>query len=265
MVVSNINTGQDKARIHPRGNAWGVNDLAVALSGADPMAAIASLVAGWKAADEQKMLIASLAGVFADNIANDNGDLVQVTAAESIADQRPWNDASPTVMNPIAIIDAAQLLGDAAGKFTAIAMHSKCYADLVKQELIDFIKPSDGSVDIPTYMGKRIIVDDTCPTRAGTTDGIVYQSYLFGQGAVGKGDGDAPTPLETDREALASNDILIIRNHTILHPRGFAWQENAIAGATTGGGPTNLELAEAVQWDRVYEKKNTRCVMIETN
>ena len=33
----------------------------------------------------------------------------------------------------------------------------------------------------------------------------------------------------------------------------------------TGGGPTNLEMAETAQWLRVYEKKNVRCVMLETN
>jgi len=265
LTVSNITTGQDIARVHPRGNAWSVNDLAAALSGDDPMGAIASLVAGWKAADEQDMLIASLAGVFADNTDNDSGDLVHTAAAEAIASQVEWNEASPTVMNPIAILDAAQLLGDASGKFTAIAMHSKCYTDLLKQELIDFIKPSEGEDSVPVYLNKRVIVDDKCPTRAGSTDGTVYQSYLFGEGAVGKGDGAAPVPVETDRDALSSNDILIIRNHTLLHPRGFAWQESSIAGAATGGGPTNLELAEAAQWDRVYEQKNTRCVMIETN
>jgi hypothetical protein len=267
LTVSNITTGQDIARIHPRGNAWGVNDLAQALSGDDPMAAIASLVAGWKAADEQAMLIASLEGVFASNAANNSSDLIHTAASESIAGTRAWNDTAPTVMNPIAILDAAQLLGDASGKFTALVMHSKCYTDLLKQELIDYIVPSDGSSRISMYLDKEVIVDDLCPTRDGTTDGTdtVYQSFLFGRGAVARGDGQAPVPVETDRQALSSNDILIIRNHTLLHPRGFAWQESSIAGATTGGGPTNLEMAEAAQWTRVYESKNTRCVMIETN
>src|ERR1041384_6335733 len=35
--------------------------------------------------------------------------------------------------------------------------------------------------------GRRLVVDDNLPTRAGTTDGTVYTTYLFGQGAFAKG------------------------------------------------------------------------------
>jgi len=261
LIVNAITTAYDKARLHTRGKAWGSNDLAAAISGADPMAAIASYVADWWNAKEQALLINSLGGVFADNLANDSGDLIHVAAAEATGDIKQWNDAAPTVMNPIAILDGAQLLGDAKGKFTAIAMHSKCLTDLIKQELIDYKPASEGKDDIPYYLNKRVIEDDTCPTRAGTTSGTVYQSYLFAEGAVGKGEGQAPVPVETGREKLSGYDYLITRRHFLLHPRGFQWQESSIAGVS----PTNAECSEAAQWDRVYEKKNVRCVMIETN
>ncbi|MBD2095893.1 hypothetical protein H6F90_12120 [Trichocoleus sp. FACHB-591] len=42
LTVNKITTGKDVAVKHYRGKVWGSNDLAQALSGADPMAAIAA-------------------------------------------------------------------------------------------------------------------------------------------------------------------------------------------------------------------------------
>lgn len=263
LTVEAIGTAYDKARLHTRGKAFGSNDLAAAIAGTDPMAAIANYIAAWWNVQEQATLIASMKGVFQDNSDNDGDDLIYTAAAEATADIKQWNDAAPTVMNPIAILDATQLLGDAKSKFTAIAMHSKCLTDLLKQELIDYRVPSEGDDMIPYYLNKRVIEDDTCPTRSGTGTGTptVYQSYLFAEGAVGKGEGGPKVPVETGRNELAGYDYLITRRHFLLHPRGFQWQESAIAGVS----PTNAECQEAAQWDRVYNVKNTRCVLLETN
>ena len=47
LTPAKITAGQDKAVLLMRGNAWSVNDLAKALSGDDPMGAIADLVAAY--------------------------------------------------------------------------------------------------------------------------------------------------------------------------------------------------------------------------
>ena len=261
LVPGKIETGQDIGRLHLRGDARSVNDLATALSGADPLKAIADKVWAFWQKKEQALLIASLTGIFADNEANDGGDLIHVHGAEALASNKPWNDTSPTVMCPSAIIQGQGLLGDAQNRFTAIAMHSKCYQDLLHQELIDFERPSDAPAKIPYYLEKRVIVDDTCPTRSGTTDGTLYQSYLFAEGAVGRGEGAAEVPSETTREALAGNTILITRRHFLLHPRGIKFTSGSVAAEA----PTNAECEAAGNWDRVYEKKNLRIAMIETN
>lgn len=261
LTVNPILTGLDKGRLHTRGKAWGSNDLAAAISGADPMAAIATYVADWWKLAEQKVLINSLVGVFGDNTANDSGDLIHTAAAEATGDQAAWNAASPTVMNPIAILDGAQLLGDAKGKFTAIVMHSKCLTDLIKQDLIEYRPASEGKDMIPFYLNKRVIENDNCPTRTGTTSGTVYKSFLFAEGAIARGEGSAPVPVEVGRSELSGYDFLVTRRHYLMHPRGFQWQESSIASTS----PSNAECAEAAQWDRVYDAKQCRCVMIETN
>ena len=107
---------------------------------------------------------------------------------------------------------------------------------------------------IPTYMGKRVIVDNGMPL-----DGDVLTSYIVGEGAIGLGNGAAPVPTETDRDALAGDDILINRQHFLLHPRGVKFTNKSVAGSS----PTNAELATASNWERVYEPKNIRIVQFK--
>ena len=66
-------------------------------------------------------------------------------------------------------------------------------------------------------------------------------------------------PVETARDALAGDDILIHRRHFILHPRGVAFKNKQVSGAT----PSNTELADYQNWKRVYESKNVRIVQFK--
>lgn len=97
-------------------------------------------------------------------------------------------------------------------------MHSATMAALAKQGLIETVRDADGVVLYKTFMERRVIVDDGMPV-----DGDVFTSFLFGQGAIGFQDIGAPVGVETDRDSLASSDILINRRHFVLHPRGIKW------------------------------------------
>lgn len=237
LTPDKITAEQDVAVLLMRGKAWKANDLAKALSGDDPMRAIGDLVAAYWARQEQKVLINILKGVFASP--SMSGNLHDISA-----------DATLPNFTGETFIDASYKLGDSESKLTAVAMHSATYASLRKQNLIDFVLDSNNQ-QIPTYMGKRVIVDDSMPSAGG-----VYTSYIFGAGAVAKGNGAAPVPTETDRDSLQGDDILINRNHFILHPRGVAFQNTSVAGPS----PTNTELATAGNWNRVYDNKNIRVV-----
>lgn len=256
-----IGTGQDIATMLMRGRAWGANDLAKAVSGADPMGAIGSLVAGYWVKREQQALISTLTGIFADNIANDSSDLVSNIAADAVGSQ---SDA--TKMGAAAVIDACAKLGDNLGALTAIVMHSVPYVKLLKLQLIEMVAASveesaaTGTMMVPTFLGKRVIVDDGCPVDPGSTSGFKYTSYLFAQGAVGRGEGNAPVPVETDRDSLAGEDYLIHRRHFLLHVRGIAW-----VGSAAAQSPTNAELATGSSWNRVYPQKTIRVVKLVTN
>lgn len=238
LTPEKISASQDVAALFMRGKAWSTNDLAKALSGDDPMAAIGDLVAGYWARRRQTLLFSMLKGVFAATSMSGN---VKDISALTVNDCK---------IGGTAFVDALYILGDAAGKITAVAMHSAVYAALRKQDLIATIKNSDGQ-EFETYMGRRVIIDDGCPVTAD-----IYTTYLFGEGAIGLGNGSAPVPTETDRDSLAGDDILINRQHFVLHPRGVKFTASSVAGAS----PTNAECEAAANWNRVYENKNVRLI-----
>jgi hypothetical protein len=273
LVPTNITTGSQVAIKFLRGKAWGVNDLAKYLSGADPMAAIGDLVAEWWNKRMQAILIAQLTGIFIDNAVNDSADMTyNVTcgpATNALGIPTGPNVATADLAtNVVAAMQfsgatftqAAYMLGDAADQITGMCVHSAVMAGMVAKDLIVYAPNSEGKLVIPMFMGKRVIVDDTCPTYLSAGGAAIkYTSYIFTAGAVAYGDAGAPVPVETFRDALSGEDILINRKHFILHPQGYKW-----VGATNAT-PTNTTAALAASWDRAFERKNTGVVKFLTN
>ncbi|KTG25388.1 coat protein [Idiomarina sp. WRN-38] len=261
LTPGKINAGQDVAVLHMRGRAWSVNDLATALSGDDPMAAIADLVANYWARRYQAVALASLKGVMADNSASDSGDMIVDVAGATVADV-----TADTKFHGDVFIDGQATFGDALGGLSGIAFHPNVYHNLKKVDQISFERESQGDLEIETYRGLRVIVDRNLPYTpaagsAAADAAAQYTSYLFGSGAIGMGQGGAPVPSETDRDSLAGEDILITRSHFLMHPRGVKFTSSSVAGAS----PTNTELEAAANWDRVYEREAVRIASIVTN
>jgi hypothetical protein len=263
LVPAKLTADQDIARIHNDGNAWSWNHLATVCAGDDPALALANFMADYWNRQNQYMLISSLKGVF--SAATMAGNLLAIHS-EIVA-----NQSSTTRLNGATFVDATQRLGDCGDRLVAVAMHSATEAALRKLDLIDFIPDSQGEAEIRTFQGRRVIVDDGCPLRAGTTDGLVYTTYLFGPGAFGMGFADlngAPVEgghgtegCEMARDALNSDTILVNRRRFILHPRGVKFTSASVAGAN----PTNAELEMAANWIRVWESKNVPVVAVTHN
>jgi hypothetical protein len=244
LTPGKIQASKDEAVILRRGRAWGANDLAANLAGDDPMRAIGDLVASYWARRYQAALIATLEGVF--DAANMTTNVHDITGEAG-------DDA---VISAKTAVDAAQKLGDAKAQLTAIIMHSATEAALKKQDLIEYLPAStNGTMQIPTFLGKQVIVDDGVPYDSDTG---AYTTYLFGPGAVAYGEGNPVgfVPTETDRDSLAGEDYLINRRTFILHPRGVRFTSQSVAGVS----PSNTELADGDNWTRVYEPKAIRIV-----
>lgn len=240
-----IGTNMDIATKIARTNAWGANGLSALLSGADPMGAIADRVAAWWMRDMQRTLLAELSGVFASaGMANKVHDITGEAG-----------DAA--LLSASTFVDANQVMGDAKGNITALAVHSAVEAYLAKLQLIEYEETKDKATRIPTFMGKRVIVDDGIPFNSATKEATIY---LFGAGALAMGNGNHPRIIQTeiDRDKMASSgeDYLINRKVYILHPRGVKWTASSVADVF----PTDAELATAANWERVYEEKAVRLV-----
>ena len=263
LTVNKITSDKDIARIHNDAQAWSVNDLAKWLSGDDPMQTIVDLVAAYWARIDEGLLVSSLKGIFA--AASMAGNKLSI-ASETIAGQ-----SSATRLNGATFVDATVKLGDRGDRLTAVALHSATEAALRKLDLIDFIPDSAGKAQIRTFQGRRVVVDDNLPVRAGTTDGQVYTTYLFGPGAFAKGaaaldsapleGGHGTEGVEMARIPLDSDTALINRRRYILHPRGVKFTSTTVAGDS----PTNAELELAANWTRVFENKNVRIVAVDHN
>jgi hypothetical protein len=110
-----------------------------------------------------------------------------------------------------------------------------------KNNLIDFIPDASGQINIPTYLGRMVIIDDGLPATGG-----VFESWVFGAGALRLGVSSPKVPVEVERDAAAGNgggtETLYSRTELCLHPAGHAY----IGTPTIGGwqAVTNDILAE---------------------
>lgn len=255
-----INQGAQESRKAFLNKGLSTSDLASELAqGPKAMEHIRARVDTYWKRQFQRRLIASCDGILADNIANDSGDMVHDVASESITGQSAatkWSRANFT--------SAAFTLGDAFNNTGAMAVHSAVYKQMVDADDIDFIPDSMGKMVIPTFMGKRVIVDDGMTVTAGTTDGFKYTTVLFGEGAFGLGNGAPDVPVEIERSESGGNGggiaTLWTRKTYLLHPLGFA-----NTGTPTGDSFSIAELKLATTWDRVVDRKLVPLAFLVTN
>lgn len=239
LTPAGIRAEKDVAVLLQRGKAWKSTDLQAALSGDDPMGAIGDLVAAFWARKRQQTVLKELEGVF-KNEEDMAGNIYKYTTftKENAAQE---------------ILTAAYKLGDAQTKITGIVCNS---ADALNIDLQNMASNNAQYFsDFTTKdraAGRSVLVDDSIPK--GTI-------YLFGQGAIGLGMGSLPVMTETDRDSLAGVDFLVNRQAFLLHPRGIRWTNASVAGDS----PTNEELANASNWERVYDAKDIRIVKMMAN
>jgi hypothetical protein len=262
ITAGKVTSGQDIARIHHRNKSWSTMDLSGVLAGNDPAGQIATLVGDWWARDMQQSLIYSLDGVLADNAQNDSSDMIVNVANDEVIPQGGIPAANK--ISDAVFLAAQQTMGDAAMLLTAICLHSVIRTELENQGKITHAVGDSKDIGYGTYKGMTVIVDDSCPAAVGTNR-ITYTSYLFGAGAVGYGEGAPKLPTEIQRDALAGNgggqETLVSRRIFILHPRGIAFISASVAGVT----PTDSEIQNRLNWNRVYERKSVRIAAIKSN
>lgn len=240
---------------------WSSMDLVAELLGQDPMNRIKERTDTYWQRQIKRRFYATMKGVIADNIANDGGDMGVNVAG---------NAGAAGVVSVDSIVGAQYTLGDSTGQLPVTAVHSRVMQALVKQELIVYVPNSQGQLVIPTYMGSRVVMDDSL-VWSGTGAEAHYLTLFFGTGAMGfanasghvfaYGEGIPKTPVAVTRAEDTGNgggqETLWERKTILMQPMGVDWVE----GPSTGAGslvefsPTISDLQMASHWNRKIDRK----------
>lgn len=262
-----VNTGEMMARVAYLNEGFGQADLTVELTSQNPLQSIASRLDNFWMRQAQRRLLATSLGIYNNN----------VTATDAYHEQNDMViDVSATLgFDAGAFIDATQTMGDAlmgpSGQVLGtIAMHSFVYGQARKQQLIDFVRDVDNNTEFATYQGYRVVVDDSM-TVVGTGNDRKFISIIFGQGAIGYGEGSPTNPLEYERAASRGNgggvDVLWTRKTWLLHPLGYTFTSAVITGngsETIARSASWQDLANETNWNRVVERKHVPIAFLVT-
>lgn len=246
-----LNAGKQLVRKSFLHNSWSAMNLASEIAGSSAADRIKERITEYWNRQMQRRLIASLNGILADNLLNNDGDMV-LDVSDGTGNASKFNAGT--------VIDACGTLGDEMSAIVAVAVHSDVYRTALKNDLIETIPDSKGGF-IQTFRGLGVIVDDGLPVKDGA-----YTSVLFGQGAIGYGTA-APThsdAIEVENIPSAGKgggqQVLHSRLNVAIHPAGFSWKEAEVAGES----PVIAELAKAENWTRVLERKAVQLAFLIT-
>lgn len=240
-------TSTYKANAVSRTKSFGMMNLATIFAGNDPVSVLNTQLSSFWTNNYQKELVACLTGLFADNAANDSGDMI-VDVFDDVV-----SPAADKYINADNVIDAMHTMGDLNGELAggAIIMHSKARKLLQKAEPNNFIPASQSDIGFATYLGLMIIEDDGVPVDVAGTNQDKYVSYLVGSGIFQFAQDPRQSGEEWDRSITAGhgtgNDFLVTRRRFILAPQGW---DVAISGGDNESMPTRAELADATTWAR---------------
>ncbi|WP_458717058.1 hypothetical protein [Pseudomonas gregormendelii] len=256
-VPLSVHTASMQARAAYLNEGWNCMSLVKNITKQDPLEFVAGrLIAYWKKV-AQRRAIATVVGIYNDNVASNGSDMVidaggQISAA--------------------AIIRAKATMGDYSGQLgglSVIAMHSAVQTELQILNLIDFTPIADQIPEFGRFQGMRVVVDDGMPVIAGTPN--KYLSVIFGPGALGYAEAqpEGEDGLEYERAPDRGNgggaETLWTRRNFVVHPLGYSFLSATITGTPTTTRPISAnwsDLALATNWERKFARKQVPLAFI---
>lgn len=260
-IPQKISSGSLKARNAWLNEAWGVMTLAQALASDDPWERIAARLDAFWARQAERRVVATARGIYLDNIASDDGDMVHDAAAA----------------NESAIISAIMTMGDSFGEITGYITHSAVFGAFMQNQLATARRDENGVLR-RTMLGLPAEINDTGTT---TPDGTKHLTTLMGPGAFGYGmtepggvvarGYEQSYSLEYEREAARGNgggsDTLWSRRNMIVHPLGYDFTSASITGngnETTPRSAGWADLANPANWEREAGRKQVPMAFLTT-
>lgn len=255
-----------------RNQSWSAMDLSGQLAGSDPIAATLSHIASYWRRRQQAAFVATMAGLFAQNDTATDATHTQYDLTHDIKGTAFTNGV--TTFSAKAFNDAILTIGDAMGDLSAIMVNSVVFTQMKNNDLIKYVPESQINAiasqqyngGVPTFQGRRVIIDDAVPMRAG-----VAETWIFGRGAVKMGLWTPPgnKGFEYERKPSGGNgageEIVHSRLHMCIHPTGHAWNVASVAGGGPKNDNTAGNLAHADSWKRVFpERKQIKIARLIT-
>jgi hypothetical protein len=256
-VPLSVTSSSMQARAAYLNEGWNCMNLVKNITNQDPLEFVAGRLLSYWRRVAQRRAIATVVGIYNDNVASNGGDMVvdaggQITAA--------------------AIIRAKATMGDYSGQLgglSVIAMHSAVQTELQILNLIDFTPIADQTPEFGRFQGMRVVVDDGMPVITGTPN--KYLSVIFGPGALGFAEETPPGEdgLEYDRTPDRGNgggaETLWNRRNFVMHPLGYSFLSATITGTPTTTRPISAnwaDLALATNWERKFARKQVPLAFI---
>ncbi|WP_312272237.1 hypothetical protein [Pseudomonas sp.] len=247
-----ITSSTQRARAAYLNEGWATMELVKNITNQDPLDYVAGRLTSYWQRQAQRRVMATAIGLYNDNVASNNSDMV-INANGVISAE--------------AIIRAKATMGDyTANGLGVIAMHSAVFTQLSILNLIDFTPLGDQVPLNGRYQGMTVVVDDGMPSFAGATDGAPreYLSIVFKPGAIGyaeeqpAGRAGLNVSWVDERGNGGGVETLWTRRDMLIHPFGYKFLSATITGnktETRAQSASWADLALATNWERVLDRK----------
>lgn len=240
-----------------RAKGWIEKDFSYDITGGvDFMQNIADQVAEYKDGLDQDTILIVLEGIFAmtgtknqEFVTNHTTNIVAV--GDGLMTATTLNSATN------------KACGANKKKFTLIFMHSDVATNLENLNLIAHLKYTDKDgvtreLDLGTWNGKLVVIDDDMPTeevKEGTDTYTKYTTYALGDGAIDYEDIGAKVPFEMARDPKRNGgeDTLYMRQRKVFAPYGISYEKKSQASLS----PSDAELKDGSNWTVVHSGEST--------
>lgn len=233
-----------------RAKAWTEKDFSYDITGGvDFMENIAQQVSEYWTEIDQNTILAILEGVFGmtgDTKSKEFVDLhtYDVTGADDGA-------VTSTTLNSA----MQQACGANKKAFSMAFVHSAVATNLENLNLIKHLTYTDKDgmtrdLDMYTWNGRLVIVDDALPAVTDESGATTYTTYVLGEGAISFENIGAKVPYEMSRDPKANGgeDTLYSRQRKVFTPKGISYEKKAQASLS----PTDAELRNGANWALVH-------------
>lgn len=248
MTASTISGSSQSGVVFGRMKAWKAPQFAADITTAHPLAAIAARINPWYTHQTQKRIIGITDAVLGIN------DMKNHVVAKDKLTENTLSDVTQ------------EIWGDAKDNITMAIMHSAVAQEFEDLNRANYLKYTDANgmtreVRTITVNGILCIIDDGVPFTAakaasGSGDNAtpasdaLYDTYLFGVGALRHASAPVSNPVETWRDPVKNGgvDFIGTRRRETIHPNGFTFKKPA----SMTDSPTNAQLFAKANWELAY-------------